>query len=77
MGQHKLEDKQAEAKDRQAEYNKLSVAQKIAKLDKKFGKNIGAVKERARLLKKKEAPKIIVKKDMAQKKDAPKNVKKK
>jgi hypothetical protein len=41
--------KRSEAKDRQAAYDALSLDEKIAKLDFKFGKGIGAVKERAKL----------------------------
>jgi hypothetical protein len=41
-----------EAETRQEAYNKLTTTQKIAKLDKKLGKGIGAKKERAKLLKK-------------------------
>jgi len=69
MSQHTLEAKQKEAKERQAEYSKLSVAEKIAKLDKKLGKGAGAVKERAKLLKKSEAkvaPKQEPRKEMVQ-----------
>lgn len=46
------DDKREEAIIRQKEYNKLTIKQKIAKLDEKFGKDIGAKKERAKLLKK-------------------------
>lgn len=45
-------DKLEEAITRQEEYNKLTTEQKIAKLDEKFGKGLGAKKERAKLLKK-------------------------
>ena len=65
------ETRQAKAKERQAEYNKLTVAERIAKLDKKLGKGIGAVKERAKLLKKGEtkiAPKQEPRKEIAQEK---------
>ena len=40
---------------RQAERAKRSDSQQIARLDKMFGKNKGAVKERARLTQKKES----------------------
>ena len=36
-------------KERQTEYNALSIEEKIAKLDKVLGKGKGAVKERAKL----------------------------
>ena len=48
-----------EAKERQAAYNKLTVSEKIAKLDKLFGKGKGAIKERIKLAKKLQ-PVIIV-----------------
>lgn len=38
--------KQSEAKERQAYYDTLTVEQKIAKLDEKFGKGVGATKQR-------------------------------
>ena len=41
--------RQEEAKERQAAYNQLSVAQKIQALDVKFGIGVGAAKQRARL----------------------------
>ena len=44
-----LEIRQNEAEERQVAYSKLSVKEKIAKLDKKFGKGLGAKKERAKL----------------------------
>ena len=44
------EDRQKEAKSRQADYNKLTVEQKIAKLDSQLGKGVGATKQRAKLL---------------------------
>ena len=40
------------AKTRQAEYDKLTPFQKLAKLDQIFGKDNGATKQRAKLLKK-------------------------
>ena len=42
-------DRKEEAKDRQEAYAKLSKKQKIAKLDEKLGKGVGAVKQRERL----------------------------
>ncbi len=44
--------KRKEAEERQENYNKLTATQKIAKLDKKLGKGIGAKKERESFLKK-------------------------
>lgn len=41
--------KRKEAQERQENYIKLSVEEKIIKLDKKLGKGIGAEKERAKL----------------------------
>ena len=38
-------ERQKEAKERQAIYNKLTPKQKIAKLDKMFGKGVGAKKD--------------------------------
>jgi len=43
--------KREEAELRLTEYRSLSVSDKIAKLDKKFGKGLGAKKQRARLAK--------------------------
>jgi len=43
--------KREEAVIRQEGYDKLTLQQKIAKLDRKLGKGIGAMKERTRLLK--------------------------
>ncbi|GAF96078.1 unnamed protein product [marine sediment metagenome] len=42
-----------EAEERQKKHEKLSVDEKIGKLDKNLGKGIGARKERAKLAKKK------------------------
>jgi len=42
--------KREEALDRQAIYSKLTPQQKLADLDDKLGKGLGAVKQRARLL---------------------------
>ena len=44
-----LEIKRKEAESRQEVYGNLSAKEKIAKLDKKFGKGLGAKKERIRL----------------------------
>lgn len=41
--------KREEATQRQADHDSLTVAQKLAKLDAKFGVGVGAKKERARL----------------------------
>lgn len=41
--------KKEEAIIRQQEYNKLTIDQKRAKLDEKFGKGLGAKKERTKL----------------------------
>jgi len=38
-----------EAVERQVEHDKLTIQEKIAKLDNKFGKGVGAKKERAQL----------------------------
>lgn len=66
-----LEIRKESAKTRQLEYNKLTVQERIAKLDKKYGKGLGAVKQRARLIKKSEvpkpAPKQEIKKDVSKK----------
>lgn len=43
--------KQDEADSRQATHDSLTSDQKLAKLDKRFGKGIGAKKERERLSK--------------------------
>ena len=42
-------DRQAEAKERQEAYNKLTPKQKLDKLDKKLGEGVGAKKQRAKL----------------------------
>ena len=41
--------RQKEAKERQAIYNKLSPTERIARLDKTLGKGVGAKKQRAKL----------------------------
>lgn len=46
-----LHQKQQEAKERQEQYNKLSISEKLKKLDSKLGKNKGAKKERTELMK--------------------------
>jgi len=43
------EDRQKTARERQAAYNKLSPTQKLARLDETLGKDVGAVKQRAKL----------------------------
>ena len=43
--------RQAEAKERQKAYDDLTPAQKIARLDAKLGKGVGAKKQRERLAK--------------------------
>lgn len=43
--------KQKEADERKEAYDKLSVKEKIARLDQKFGVGIGAKKQRERLAK--------------------------
>lgn len=45
----KYKNKSAEAKQRQEEYNKLTTAQKITKLNLKFEEGYGAIKERLKL----------------------------
>jgi Spy/CpxP family protein refolding chaperone len=42
--------KQAEAKERDDYYRSLTPEQKLEKLDRKLGKGVGAVKERARIM---------------------------
>lgn len=47
-----MEDKSAKriaAEERQAEYDRLSISERIAKLNAKLGVGVGAVKERAKL----------------------------
>lgn len=48
--------KQKEALERQKDYNSLTVAQKVLKLDIKLGGGKGAVKERAKLARKAAEP---------------------
>ena len=43
--------KREDARIRQEKYSGLSIQQRITRLDTKFGKGLGAKKERARLLK--------------------------
>lgn len=44
------EQKRIEAKQRQTAYDNLSPAEKLRRLDEKFGKGVGAKKERAKLM---------------------------
>lgn len=46
---HKAQQRIDFAQDRQEEYDALTIAQKIERLDNKLGKGVGAVKQRARL----------------------------
>ncbi len=46
---YKLEDRRTSALLRQGEYAKLSVSEKLAQLDKAFGKGKGAARQRAKL----------------------------
>lgn len=48
-GKVNKERKRVEAQERQAAYDKLSTTEKIAQLDKTFGKGLGAGKQRRRL----------------------------
>ena len=63
------ENRQESAKKRQLVYSQLSLVERIAKIDKVLGKDVGAKKERAKLLKKiegaKQAPKQEIKKETA------------
>ena len=49
IAQSKKAERRAQAEARKAEHDKLTVAQKIAKLDALFGVGVGATKERAKL----------------------------
>jgi hypothetical protein len=71
-----LEDRKASAKERQLEYNRLTIQERIARLDKKFGKGLGAAKERAKLQKKLEAPKESPKQETNKESPKRKHVKK-
>ena len=46
---NRKEDRQADARDRQTAYNKLTPKQKLARLDETLGKDVGATKQRAKL----------------------------
>lgn len=48
---HKAKFRIQEAQERQEAYDKLSIEEKVAKLDEKLGKNVGAKKQRDRLAK--------------------------
>jgi hypothetical protein len=50
MDRGRIEQRREEAKVRQAESDTLTPEQRLARLDEKFGKGQGAVKERAKLL---------------------------
>jgi len=52
MNKKRRQQKREEAEKRQEAYNKLSIKGKIAKLDAKLGKGVGARKERTKLGKK-------------------------
>lgn len=49
MNNNRQKEKRIEAARRQAQYDALTVEEKIAKLDKQFGKGKGAVKQRKKL----------------------------
>lgn len=57
-----LVQKREEAETRQAAYDKLSVKEKVARLDKKLGKGVGAKKQRERLM-------TLIKENKNEKKD--------
>lgn len=46
---YKKEERKAGADARKATYDKLTTAEKLAQLDKTFGKNKGAARQRAKL----------------------------
>ena len=50
-GAIRKDQRREEAQERQEKHDALTPKQKLAKLDKKLGKNVGAVKERAKLQK--------------------------
>ena len=56
-----IETRREKAAVRKADYDKLTAIDKIARLDVKLGKNIGAKKQRERLLKESEVPKKVKK----------------
>jgi len=70
-----LEMRQESAKARVLERKKLTATEIIAGLDKKYGKGLGAKKERERLARKPETPKEAPK--VEAKKEAPKSPKEK
>lgn len=51
------EQRKAEAQVRQEEYNKLTIEQKVLKLDLKLGGGLGAIKQRTKLFFQKEKEK--------------------
>lgn len=52
-----VEQRRAEAQVRQEEYNKLTIEQKVLKLDLKLGGGLGAIRQRAKLFFQKEKEK--------------------
>ena len=58
------EKRQREAQERQEAYDKLTPKQKMAKLDQKFGKGIGAKRQRERLSKQIQPPTCRLRKDL-------------
>jgi hypothetical protein len=61
---HKAEFRLADAKQRQKDYATLTIQQKLSLLDMKLGKDVGAVKQRARL-------NVLLTKQTTVKKDVP------
>lgn len=55
---HKAKFRADEAKERQAAYDDLTIQQKLDLLDRRLGAGLGAVKQRARLLREQSKPKV-------------------